>query len=275
MKTKMFKFIRNFIKYIRFCSEGGVIHLKTGQTKYDNILKDKKIIITGGSEGIGYAMAKKFIDEGASVVITGRSEEKLNSASKKINNQNLHTIKWDVSDISLLKTNISNCIELLGGLDVFINNAAYLAHYSREIDFYDKTMDTNLKAVYYICNFVSEWFVKNNNDLGGKIINISSINSYQSSAHPYYISKSGLNAITRGFAKEYANKNIIINGIASGYCCSSINLIDVEKNAFCDISKNRRIIVPEEIAEIATFLISDAANGIVGQTIVCDGGTLL
>lgn len=268
-------FICNFFKYLRFCKDGGVVNLSVSKVNYDKILKDKKIIITGGSDGIGLCMAKKFIEEGAKVVITGRSIDKLNKALEIIKSDNLYVIEWDISDLSILENNMNKSISFLGGLDVFINNAAFLNHIETNVSFFDKTINTNLKAVYYTCDFVAKYIVANNNGAVGKIINISSINAYQNSIHPYYISKSGLESITKGFAKEYANKNVIINGIAPGYCASSINKVDVEKNAFDSRSKNRRIIIPEEIAEIAVFLLSDAANGIVGQTIVCDGGALL
>ena len=76
-------------------------------------------------------------------------------------------------------------------------------------------------------------------------------------------------------AKENAGNNIIVNAIAPGYCASSINYQDVEKNAFDERSRIKRIITPEDIAELATFLLSKAANGIVGQVITCDGGATL
>ena len=275
MLNKILSALLRFFTYLRFCFEGGVVNLHVSQIKYNNILYGKKIVITGASEGIGLAMAKKFISEGASVVITGRNAEKLDKAKAEILNPNLHTLVWDISDMTILKERLSDAIKILGGMDAFINNAAYLAHKDTSEIFYDKVMATNLKAVYYTCMSVVDYYQKYNGDKGGKIINISSINSYQSSTHPYFISKSGMNAITRGFASEYVKKNIIVNGICPGYCASSINNLDVEKNAFCHKAKNRRIILPEEIAEIACFLLSDAANGIVGQTIVCDGGTLL
>lgn len=93
--------------------------------------------------------------------------------------------------------------------------------------------------------------------------------------HPYYISKRGLNAVTEGFAKKYAPYNVIVNGIAPGYCDSSINKQDASLNAYWQDAANRRITTPQDIAELAMFLCCGAANGIIGQTIVCDGGELL
>ena len=110
---------------------------------------------------------------------------------------------------------------------------------------------------------------------GGKIINISSICAFQANVDPYFMSKRAVNAITEGFAKKYAPYNIIVNGIAPGYCDSSINKINAEVNAYREEPANNRITTPYEIAELALFLCGGASNGIIGQTIVCDGGALL
>lgn len=266
-------FFKRFFKYLKFCNQGGYTNLTIAQISYPELLKGKKIIITGGSEGIGKALAMKFLSVGAEVLITGRTLEKLEAAKKDINNEKLYVMQWDVADIN--EKHFDDAIKQLGGLDVFVNNAAFLSWKSNDIDFFDNTINTNVRAVYYLCRRVCEYYKTNNGFKGGKILNISSVNSFESDTHPYYISKSAVNAITRAFAKEYIDSNIIVNGIAPGVCASSINYCDVERNAYYENSKNHRITTPEELAEIALFLIGDAANGIVGQTIICDGGKLL
>lgn len=270
---KIINAIRRFFKYIRFCFDGGVVHLTLSQVQYNHILDGRRILITGGSDGIGFAMAKKFISQGASVIITGRSLEKLQAAANNIGNNRLSYIQWDISDLSIFDKKIEHAIGIFGGVDAVINNAAYITNDRYTLELYDKIMDTNVKSVYVVCDYISKYFV--NKGTGGKIINISSLSAFQNSTHPYFISKTSLNAVTRGFAKQYANKNVIINAIAPGYCASSINYVDIAENAYCEHAKNKRITTPEEIAEVACFLLSDAANGIIGQTIVVDGGALL
>lgn len=267
--------IWNFVKYCKFWHDGGVIKLTISQVSYGNILQGKRILITGGGSGIGLSMAKKFLDVGATVLITGRNEEKLKKTVKETCSSKLHYVVWDLSDFSNMDKSLNNAISQLGGCDILVNNAAFLQNGDFNEAFYNQSMDTNCKAVYFLCQKITHYFLTNNSGEVSKILNISSINAKQSSIHPYFVSKSALDAITRGFAKEYASNNIIVNGIAPGYCASSINYRDVSKNACYPIAANRRITIPEEIAELATFLLSDAANGIVGQTIVCDGGTLL
>lgn len=270
---KMVDKAKAFIIYMKY--DGKISYLTLSQMDRGGMLRDKKILITGGSSGIGLAMAKNFLKEGASVVITGRNLEKLEKVKFECNNANLKVIHWDVCEINLIEQKISEIIELLGGLDVVVNNAAFLEHQKTSEEFYDKTMETNLKAVYFICKEAVKRLIQQNGDKGGKILNISSINGMQGSIYPYFISKWGLNGLTKGFAKDYASKNIIVNAIAPGYCSSSINYQDIEKNAYSDKNPIHRMIVPEDIAELATFLVSDAANAIVGQIIVVDGGTTL
>lgn len=265
--------IKALLKYWKY--GGKITQLTLSQVSYGGVLKDKRIVITGGSSGIGLAMARKFISEGADVVITGRNKSKLDVASKELNSPHLKALEWDVTDIESIPQKLNRCVELLGGIDCFVNNAAFLEHKQTDVAFYDKTLDTNTKAVYFICKEVCRFFTEMNHENGGKIINISSINGQMSSTHPYYISKYGLNGLTKGFAKEYASKNIIVNAIAPGYCASSINYQDVEENAYSSKNPLHRIIMPEDIAELACFLLSDASNAIVGQIIAVDGGTLL
>ena len=265
--------LKTLVHYLK--NNGKVTQLTLSQVNYGGILKGKRIVVTGGGSGIGLAMAKKFVAEGASVVITGRNKTKLEAAAKEIDNPLVNVLDWDVIDFESIPKKVEQCIKLLGGLDIFINNAAFVEKRSDSISFWDKSFDTNSKAPYLICKSVVEYYTKHHNGEIGKIINISSISSYINNANPYGISKTVENRITKGFAKEYASRNIIINAIAPGYVASSINYQDVEENAYCQKNPLHRIITPEDIAELACFLCSDASNAIIGQIIAVDGGTLL
>lgn len=260
-------------KYIKY--EGKVTQLTLSQITGGGILMNKKIIITGGGSGIGLAMAKKFLSEGAQVVITGRNNEKLEIAQKCIDNPNLHILQWDVVNTEAIEVKLQKSVEMLGGLDALVNNAAFVAVRKDSEEFWDSSFDTNAKALFFISKAVVDLFESINQGRVSKILNISSMSSFINNANPYGISKTCVNRITKGFAKEYASKNIIVNAIAPGYTSASINKQDIEENAYFPKSPFHRIIVPEEIAELATFLLSDAANAIVGQVIAVDGGTTL
>ena len=275
MINKFFFIIKNFFKFLK---KGGVTYLSLYQINYNKILLGKRILITGGSSGIGLAIAKKCLSEGAYVLITGRNLEKLLSVSKEINNNRLFYLQWDISNVTMIKEKTDEAIKLLGGLDILINNAAYLKNHkykdvSEEI--FDKTFNTNLKSVYFLSKYVCEYFIEHNLYKGVQILNISCMNSLQGGLNPYFLSKRGLNSLTEGLAKEFSNKNIKVNAIAPGICDSSINKCNYMNNAYYGGNRINRIIIPEDVAEIALFLISEASNSIVGQTIVCDGGQTL
>ncbi len=255
--------------------DGKITKLTVGQVSYPDILAGKRVIVTGGSDGIGLAIARKMLESGASVLITGRDLEKLGRRKEELGSEKLFIYQWDVSNIPAIPEKLKGAIALLGGCDIFVNNAGYLAKYEPDEAFFDRTLDTNLKAVHYICLDLIDYWLKKERESPRKIINIDSMNAYQGGTHPYYYSKRALLSLTEGLALKYAGDNILVNGVAPGITASSINYQNIEENAYNDRNLIHRVITPEEIAEIVHFLATDAANGIVGQTIVCDGGRTL
>ena len=179
-----------------------------------------------------------------------------------------------MTDIAAIPGKLKEAKALLGGCDIFVNNAAFVAHYQRDEAYFDQMLTTNLKAVHYICLALIDDWKSVPEERPKKIINISSLNAYQGAAHPYYYAKRAMLSLTEGLARKYAGDNILVNGVAPGITASSINARDVRENAYHK-APIQRVILPEEIAEIVHFLATDAANGIVGQTIVCDGGVTL
>jgi len=122
------------------------------------LFSEKKVLITGGSEGIGFATAKQFLAQGASVVITGRSAEKLAVAAEKLHSTKLFTLVWDVKDFDRLSEKFAEAVRMLGGLDILVNNAGLAADVDFQGNFmavtpekWDLVMDTNLKSMFFIC----------------------------------------------------------------------------------------------------------------------------
>lgn len=265
--------IRKFFKYIKWCRQGGFTQATITQISQSQLLQGQRALVTGGSEGIGLAIAKKFISAGAEVVITGRSEAKLQEAARTINSAKLHTLPWDISVLDSLPHKLHDVNSLMGGIDILVNNAAMVTLSASSPDKLSAIIDTNIKAVYLMCQEIGQQMA--NQGRGGKIINISSLNAYQCGTHPYFMTKRAVNAITEGFAKQLAPHGVIVNGIAPGFCNSNINKQTDTDNIYRAEPLNHRLVLPEEIAELALFLCSNAANAIIGQTILCDGGATL
>jgi NAD(P)-dependent dehydrogenase (short-subunit alcohol dehydrogenase family) len=250
-----------------------IISVNRGQ-----ILKNKNILITGGSSGIGLEIAKRCIDEGATVVITGRNEEKLTRAYSEIKNNRLKTLVWDISKIAIIEDQIKKTEELLNGnIDVLINNAGIIdgvnfPNITEEI--WDKVYAINSKGLFFLTqSLAKEWMNKNRNQQK-KIINISSQGAFIGATYPYRMTKWDIVGLTQGLGLKLAQFGIIVNGIAPGIIATKMQpkLLKQNENLFCSLNPLQRFALPEEIAELAIFLLSDASNFIVGQTIVCDGG---
>lgn len=281
MIKRFITYIRNFIRYIKF---GGLVEVNISQINYGSILKDKKILITGGSSGFGYAIAEKFLKEGASVIITGRNVEKLKKAEnnlKKIDCNRITSMVWDLNDVKNLSSLFHEAIQIYDQIDIFINNAGVWSapmypHYTLEE--YNKIMDTNLKGLFFMMQEEANYLESNH--IRGKIINITSITGRIPSFEIYHASKWGADCITMGLARKLASKGIIVNGIAPGTAVTDINTaqktkFNTEKNEYFSVHPTKRFIRVEEVAELATFLASNAANNIVGQVIAIDGGTTI
>ena len=277
--TRIFSTVRMLRKIWR---DGGIATHMVTQIQRGGVLRGKRILVTGGSSGIGMAIARKCLDEGATVVITGRDEAKLASAAQLLGSERLHTLKWDVADISIQADKLAEAETAGGGMvDILVNNAGILGGHRQFIDLdpesWEQIVSVNMKGLVFLSQRVIRGWLQTH--YKGKIINISSMRgSLGVQDGPYGMSKWALNGLTHGLALKFAPQRIIINGIAPGITATpaiSINDVSVDENVFLKGVPAGRFGLPEEIAEVAVFLMSDAANYIVGQTIVCDGGYTL
>ncbi|WP_282038259.1 SDR family NAD(P)-dependent oxidoreductase [Saccharicrinis aurantiacus] len=265
-----FKSMRKFLK------DGGHTTVNIAQISNGEILNGKRVLITGASSGIGLCIAKKCISEGANVLITGRNEEKLEKAVSEINSDNLSYLKWDISDINIINSKIEIATQLLGGnIDILVNNAGVLSpiifpNVTEEI--WDQTYSTNSKGLYFLTQHICKlWLLQE--DRNKKVINISSSGGFVGATYPYRMTKWDINGLTLGLGRKLASKGIIVNGIAPGRIATKMQRCkNPKENIYDSTSFMQRYGLPEEIAELALFLISDSSNFITGQTIQCDGG---
>jgi len=284
MLSKVISYTKNFIKYIR---RGGVVYTSISVIERGETSKGKTALITGGSSGFGYAIAKKLLSEGANVIITGRNPDKLNHAVKTLmcnssshnNYNNVKSLQMDLEDINVINDRFKEALSLFGKIDIFINNAGtWCNQVFLNIDesSYDRLLDTNLKGLFFLMQ--NEACYMKENGIQGKIINTTSVEGIRSGFTPYSASKWGANNLTIGLAKELAQYGITVNAIAPGIALTEINQ-ELKKisgdNEYCPEHRTSRYVKVEEVAELAAFLVSDAANNITGQVIAIDGGWTL
>lgn len=234
-------------------------------------LQGKKIIITGGGRGLGYAMAKKFQAEGAEVLIAGRSNETLKKAASEIG---CNYIQYDVSDFQHADDFITKADEMLDGANVLINNAGVSLHEGNIFDVnedqYDVQFNTNLKAGYFLTQKFLKRYIDNNRK-GGSVLFLSSERGQHVDDLPYGLIKASVNSLTQGLAKMLIRNDIRINAIAPGITATEMTGKSAD-NLYAYGYSTGRYYLPDEVAEIACFLTSDAAGCISGQILICNNG---
>ena len=259
-------------------------------------LKDKNVLVTGGTSGIGQAIAVRFAAEGAHVAINyrkdienaGQTDEMVPDAIGECCNQVARhgvdhiLVQADVTKQDQVERMVQEVIDRLGDLDILVNNAGIqIAGPSHEIevDDFDKVIAVNLRGAYIGARAAIRHFLAE--EKPGVIINVSSV--HQIIPKPrfvgYSVSKGGMQNLTRTLALEYAGRNIRVNAVGPGATITPINrawVEDPEKKA--EVEQHipmRRAGTAEEIAAITAFLASDEAAYITGQTLFVDGGLTL
>ncbi len=274
--------IRKAIKCARdVYRDGGISSVDISYILPSNQLEGKNILVTGGGSGIGFSIAKKCADCGAVVLITGRNENKLQKAVAEIGKERCRYLVWDISNIDNIAQKIDECQSMFGGeISVLVNNAgvAPMKFWGNvDEEEWDMIYSTNLKGLFFLTQeLVKQWKLHQQKSYR-KIINISSQGGFVGATYPYRMVKWDIRGLTEGLGKILVKDRIIVNGIAPGVVKTSMQSFSLRQGDNLYTSQNpiQRVILPEEIAELALFLISDTSNAIVGQTIVCDGGYTL
>ena len=226
----------------------------------------KIALISGGSGGIGLSIAKSLKESGATVIIAGTNEKKL----EKLGSEN----GFDIAVMNYLRPElfdgiISQIVEKYGKLDIFISSAGV---HTENVDFwamnpeeFTRVMDINLKGVFFACQSVGRYMA--NSGIKGSILIISSSRGSEPAWSPYGISKWGLKGLTEGLGKMLVQYGINVNSIAPGSTATS--LIGVQEGDSITSEENfmNRLIMPDEVATLAKLLVSDAGKMIDGETI--------
>lgn len=245
-------------------------------TPSNELLKGRTALITGGTSGIGLAIAKAFHLSGCNVVVTGRNSAKLQKACEEIkessDNAYVKGIVFDVSNCEEIYPTFENAVKLAGNeIDILVNNAGTMGSGKDDSSEFDEIYSTNVRGAYFLSKIFSKHLITKNKS--GNILNILSSSSFRPATNPYAISKWGMRGLTTGLARKLIKDNIVVNAIALGPTATPmLNKQNVD-NFVKSNSPIRRFILPEEIANIAVILVSDMCKPAIGEIFCMTGGS--
>lgn len=272
----MKQYIKRVLNYIVRGVPQMHVHVNVSQIQYGQIFAGKKMLITGGNSGIGLAIARKCISEGAEVLIIGRNEKKLLDTSKALG-EKCRYLQFDVSNIKEIDALMKKARELMGGeFDALVLNAGISLHEENilhvNVEDYEKQFQTNLESAY----FMAQSFLKDKTPKKeAALLFMSSERGFQCDDVPYGLTKAGINSLVRGLSRRFYRDGVRVNAIAPGITVSGMTKISADDNLYLDRVAPGRVFLPEEVAEVACFLLSDAAKCISGEIVACDAGEYL
>lgn len=242
-------------------------------------LNDQVALVTGGSRGIGLAIAKSLAEAGASIAVVGRNEERAVEAAATLPGDGHRGYGVDVSNSEAVDALIKTVEADIGPIDILINNAGVtrdnVLMRLKDEDWTD-VLDTNLRGAFNTIRAVSRGMMKRR---AGRVINISSvvgISGNKGQAN-YAASKAGLIGLTKSVARELASRGVLVNAIAPGYIDTDMtsDLPEAAREALLEQISLGRLGEPEDIAGVVRFLAGPAASYMTGQVLVVDGGMVI
>lgn len=240
------------------------------------LLQGRCALITGGTSGIGYEIAKSFMNAGAKVVITGRSQEKTDKIAARLQTETgvkdaAFALEWDNTQCNLFEEKFRKAIAMVGHIDILVNNAGLVGGNIDVVseEQYDAILNTNLKGVFFLSKLASKYMKENH--IQGNILNVASSSSLRPAISAYTLSKWGLRGLTLGLAKMLAPYGITVNGIAPGPTATPMLHRDAD-NLTLKANPTGRFAMPQEIANMAVMLCSGMGRMVIGDIIYMTGG---
>lgn len=249
------------------------------ELKQESLLQGRTALVTGGTSGIGNEIARSFLKAGATVLITGRNQERIDKVvaemKKDIPNAPIYGLAMNMIDVGGIKEKMSQVLQILPShqIDILVNNAGVSgdSFATTTEEQYVNTMDTNLKGVYFLSQYIAHYYI--DNKIKGNILNIASSSSLRPANSAYSISKWGIRGLTEGLARVLAPRGITVNGIAPGQTVTPMMQGASTDNIYHPTNLIGRYILPVEIANMAVILVSEMGRTIVGDIVYMTGGS--
>ena len=245
----------------------------------NELLTGRTALVTGGTGGIGYEIAKSFVKAGAHVVITGRTQSKIDKVVAELRQatetDRIEGIEFNMKDVKSIPEFWERLVNLVPShkIDILVNNAGVTGdHFSTTTeDQYDNILDTNLKGVYFLCQRMGQYMI--DNKIHGNILNIASSSSIRPANSAYGVSEWGVRGLTEGLGRTLAPHDIVVNAIAPGQTVTNMMAGVSKDNIYHPTNLIKRYVLPCEIANMAVILVSDMGRTIIGDTIYMTGGS--
>ena len=244
----------------------------------NQLLANRTALVTGGTTGIGYEIAKALLKSGANVVITGRDicriEKACDSLKESTKCDRIAGLILNNIDVDSFNNKIEEAISFFGRIDILINNAGVLTYdtiSSENKVKYDQVLETNLRGPFFLSQQIGQYFIENK--IHGNILNVGSSSCLRPAASAYTLSKWGIRGLTLGLAKSLAPYGITVNGIAPGQTLTSmVQNYESINNLYLESVPIGRFILPEEIGNMAVILVSDMGRAVMGDMVYMTGG---
>ncbi len=277
--THITTYIKRTYRYLRY----GIpvitkqnVYAEITSLSQNELLKGRTALITGGTSGIGLEIAKAFINAGATIIITSRSDERLREAQKKLpSSATCYYFVLNIRDASQINRCIPRIIQNFGLLqiDILVNNAGINrgANPNCFEDNFDEILETNLKGSYFMARVFAQYF--KDNKIKGNILNIASSSSDRPATDAYTLSKWGIKGLTKGLARVYSPYGIVVNGIAPGPTATPMIKGNNTSNELThEKGLTGRMTHPVEVASMAVILVSNISRMVIGDIVYMSGG---
>lgn len=257
-----------------------IVNVEITSLSPNQLLKGRTALITGGTSGIGFQIARSFLHAGAHVIITGRKQERVNEACQKLLKEceewkdSVYGVEMDVTKINQLEERFQEIIKSIENVDILVNNAGLEGgniNSCTEEEF-DAIINTNVKGVFFLSRIVARHMLKQG--VKGNILNVCSSSSLRPANSAYTMSKWAVRSLTEGLARMLIPYDIVVNGIAPGPTVTPMLMKDgVIEDLTLSNNLTGRYALPEEIANMAVVLVSGMCRMVVGDILYMTGGS--